>query len=102
MQANALPNDIRPCNIYIISRQPKISIAPESVKLDEEFSATFRIQNEDSYTEIDVTAPALPGFNGSKWISKWPHEEFQVVDKSGHVIFAGIAALLLTALRSHA
>jgi hypothetical protein len=90
----------RPCNLYIISRQPKITIDPSTVKLEENASLTFRIQYQDSHAEYPVTIPIGTDSRPLRWESRWPYEEFAIYDSDGDVFLKGVTALLLNELLS--
>ena len=85
-----------PSHIYIIARQPKISIEPESFYLDSKFySLKFNIQKQNSYTHQIFKSPISSEIVNLQLDCPYPHTEYIFKEKEGNIVAHGKAALLL-------
>ena len=91
-----------PSHIYMIARQPKISIDPESFYIvDNEFcKLQFNIQKQNSYTHHIFELPTNPEISNLKLDCPYPHNELAFKDKQDNTYQNGKAAILLLHLIS--
>ena len=86
-----------PSHIYIIARQPKISIDPESFHIDDKFySLKFNIQKQNSYTHQIFKSPISSEILNLQLDCPYPHTEYTLKDKEDNIYANGKAALLLS------
>ncbi len=91
MESTDLAKD---CNLYIVSRRPRISVHPDSVFIDEErFSLTLREQREDAFRELHIAGRHALGKGPFKWVSSFPYEDFSIVDAEGNAVAGGVVAI---------
>ena len=87
LQKTKLPSELA-CNLYIVSRAPRITVDPESVHFTTrgELFVTLREQIKDTFKEypvyIEHFAPDAARFS---WHSDWPYDEFDLIDAAGEV-----------------
>lgn len=92
-----LPNPSPGCNIYLVSRQPRITIDPRSVQFGEGFmSATATIHRGPRSEEIPIlTRTEDLGCGPFRWHSEWPYDRYEIHNNDGEPIAKGIVALAL-------
>lgn len=85
------------CHIYAITRQPKITINPESVIItDSYFKATVLVQKGGHFDSYPVEMNHSGGPQRKSWRSEWPFDNFEVIDEStGEVFSSGPVALFV-------
>lgn len=82
-----------PCHLYVISRTPRVSIAPESVTISDDAIRGVVSIHRQGVTE-DHAFVVRDGFvTQATWESSWPYEEFAILDGEGVVIQGGACAL---------
>ncbi|WP_159820013.1 hypothetical protein [Colwellia sp. 20A7] len=87
-------------HIYIISRRPRISIVPESIKCEGDLiSGIFRKQIKDTFEEIPFKTNNYLGTTDLTFKSEYPYTEYEVIDNKTQKLLAnGKSALLLAKL----
>lgn len=86
-----------PSHIYIITRQPKISIEPESFYMvdDKFFKLQFNIQKQNFYCQHTFELPTNSEISNLKLDCPYPHTEYTFKDKQDNTYTNGKAAILL-------
>ncbi len=83
------------CHLYMITRAPRLSIDPASVKItDSTVSGTVRVHRQDSFEEYSFSNPHQLGPLPLVWTSEWPYDKFAIKNAAGKSVFAGAVAIL--------
>ena len=86
------------CNLYIVSKAPRITADPASVTLTSsgELFVTLREQVEDRFKEHHVYIERFtPNTAGLTWQSKWPYDEFGILTSDGRRVCGGPVSTFL-------
>lgn len=95
-----LPEGFEP-RIYLITRRPRISLDPKSVKITStNVSGNFKKQVQDSSILIPFDVPNMLGTDQLTLRCDYPYTEYAFLDKDGRAIADGQSALLLSAFGS--
>lgn len=84
-----------PCHLYVISRTPRVSIQPHTVKVDADtIRGVVSIHRQGEVEDHDFVVNHSFG-EGASWESNWPHEEFAILDRNGSRVQGGVCALIV-------
>ncbi|MEV0330833.1 hypothetical protein AB0H63_30905 [Micromonospora echinospora] len=94
---------IEECHLYIVSRRPRLSIHPSSVKSDQNGSIHFTIRSQvgDGFDSFDCSISSGKLKGGLTWESEWPYEEFRLLHE-GEEILSGPVGLLPSRMEGEA
>lgn len=84
------------CHLYLVTSRPRQSVLPETVTItDTSVSFTLRLQVGGAFAESQVFGSHELGPGPWRWESKWPYEEFSIVNSTtGEVPMSAVVALL--------
>ncbi|MET7327442.1 hypothetical protein [Nonomuraea sp. NPDC005650] len=84
------------CHIYIVSQQPRLSIAPNSGEFANSiFRAILRVQHAGEFHEHPIRMRIPPEQEGFTLKTEWPHDFMRVFDQQGELYFSAPVALFL-------
>lgn len=85
-----------PCNLYVISRTPRISIDPASVRFENgEVVGTATVHNRGQTEPHEFRTPHDLGPDDLlTWTGTWPFEDYAIVTTGGKRVSGGVCALL--------
>lgn len=93
----ALPSD-PPCNLYIVSRAPRVTADPDSIRFTEsgEMFITLKQQIRDKFKDYPVHIKRFaPNAAEFAWNSEWPYDEFTITDPTGQQTGGSVRSFLL-------
>lgn len=87
------------CNLYIVTRRPRISIEPSTVSFRGGLaSGIVRVQRGEQFDEIPFTVPTRDlGKGPFRYKSAWPYDEFSILNSDGESVSRGVVALAAVA-----
>lgn len=86
-----------PCHIYMITRRPRITLEPSSIKFDEEHvKGIFNIQRGANLEPYSFEIPNQLGTSNLKIDCPYPHTEFRIYNENNETVSFGKTALLIS------
>ena len=89
-------NTVQDCHLYIVSRRPRLSIEPSSVRPGESPDETrfdLRVQVAGNYLEYPGEIRSKLFTKPLDWISEWPYEEFSAKHDGTPVLEGSVGQL---------
>jgi hypothetical protein len=95
-ELETLPRFPEKCNLYIVTRRPRITVDPQSVSFDgnRRMRGIVRLQRGEAFEEVPFDIPIDKlGRRPLTYSSEWPYDLYRIVNDEGREVASGVVAL---------